>query len=56
MIDAVVWHDGEVWRVAIDTRSLEDDLDSGKLADFIPLTNYRYPRSPTVASAQKILA
>ncbi|KAG6716915.1 hypothetical protein I3842_04G072100 [Carya illinoinensis] len=44
VIDAVVWHDGEVWRVAIDTQSLEDDSDSGKLADFIPLTNYRIER------------
>lgn len=41
-IDAVVWYDGEVWRVAIDTKSLEDDPDCGKLANFVPLTNYRY--------------
>ncbi|KAL1060858.1 hypothetical protein V6Z11_1Z064100 [Gossypium hirsutum] len=41
VIDAVVWHDGEVWRVALDTQSLEDDTKSGKLADFVPLTNYR---------------
>ncbi|KAL9317577.1 hypothetical protein ACSQ67_014094 [Phaseolus vulgaris] len=40
-IDAVVWYDGEVWRVAIDTQSLEDDPDCGKLANFVPLTNYR---------------
>ncbi|KAL5139714.1 Tripeptidyl-peptidase 2 [Glycine soja] len=40
-IDAVVWYDGEVWRVALDTHSLEDDPDCGKLANFIPLTNYR---------------
>lgn len=40
-IDAVVWYDGEVWRVAIDTQSLEDDSDCGKLANFVPLTNYR---------------
>ncbi|KAF5457840.1 hypothetical protein F2P56_021917 [Juglans regia] len=44
VIDAIVWHDGEVWRVAIDTQSLEDDSDSGKLADFMPLTNYRIER------------
>ena len=42
VIDAVVWHDGEVWRVALDTQSLEDDPESGKLADFAPLTNYKY--------------
>ncbi|KAH0935292.1 hypothetical protein HID58_012409 [Brassica napus] len=41
VIDAVVWHDGEVWRVALDTQSLEEDSDCGKLADFSPLTNYR---------------
>lgn len=41
IIDAVVWHDGEVWRVALDTQSFEDDTECGKLADFSPLTNYR---------------
>ncbi|PRQ60205.1 putative tripeptidyl-peptidase II [Rosa chinensis] len=34
VIDAVVWHDGEVWRVSIDTETVEDDPDCGKLADF----------------------
>jgi hypothetical protein len=42
VVDAVVWHDGEVWRAALDTQSLEDDPDSGLLANFVPLTNYRY--------------
>ncbi|KAK8692720.1 hypothetical protein V6N13_070327 [Hibiscus sabdariffa] len=41
VIDAVVWHDGELWRVALDTQSLHDDPERGKLADFVPLTNYR---------------
>ncbi|KAG6688524.1 hypothetical protein I3842_11G129700 [Carya illinoinensis] len=41
VIDAVVWHDGEVWTAALDTHSLEDDLDSGKLYNVIPLTNHR---------------
>ncbi|TQD86599.1 hypothetical protein C1H46_027865 [Malus baccata] len=41
VIDAVVWHDGEVWRVALDTQTLEDNPDCGKLANFVPLTNYR---------------
>ncbi|KAG4118359.1 hypothetical protein ERO13_D11G009700v2 [Gossypium hirsutum] len=41
VIDAVVWHDGELWRVALDTQSLHDDRKCGKLADFVPLTNYR---------------
>ncbi|KAI4384768.1 hypothetical protein MLD38_002876 [Melastoma candidum] len=44
IIDAVVWHDGEFWRVALDTQSLEDGSDSGKLADFEPLTNFRIER------------
>ncbi|PON90851.1 Tripeptidyl peptidase [Trema orientale] len=44
IIDAVVWHDGEVWRVALDTQSLEDDPDNGKLANFVPLTNFRTER------------
>ncbi|PIA53523.1 hypothetical protein AQUCO_00900248v1 [Aquilegia coerulea] len=44
VIDAVVWNDGDVWRAALDTQSLEDDSDLGKLADFVPLTNYRIER------------
>ncbi|KAH1151951.1 hypothetical protein GYH30_045439 [Glycine max] len=44
VIDAVVWHDGEVWRAALDTQSLEDDPNCGKLANFMPLTNYRKER------------
>ncbi|GER46667.1 tripeptidyl-peptidase [Striga asiatica] len=44
VIDAVVWHDGNVWRAALDTQSLEDDSGCGKLADFVPLTNYRIER------------
>ncbi|XWS50506.1 hypothetical protein CRYUN_Cryun12cG0092700 [Craigia yunnanensis] len=50
VIDAVVWHDGEVWRVALDTQSLEDDPKCGKLADFVPLTNYRIERKYGVFS------
>ncbi|KAF6162220.1 hypothetical protein GIB67_008349 [Kingdonia uniflora] len=44
VIDAVVWNDGDVWRVALDIQSLEDDPECGKLADFSPLTNYRAER------------
>ncbi|XP_073032784.1 LOW QUALITY PROTEIN: tripeptidyl-peptidase 2 [Primulina eburnea] len=44
VIDAVVWHDGEVWRAALDTQSLDDVSGCGKLADFVPLTNYRIER------------
>ncbi|XP_031281076.1 tripeptidyl-peptidase 2 isoform X1 [Pistacia vera] len=50
VIDAVVWHDGEVWRVALDTQSLEDEPDCGKLADFAPLTNFRIERKYGVFS------
>ncbi|CAM0944651.1 unnamed protein product [Alopecurus aequalis] len=44
VIDVVVWHDGDVWRVAVDTQGLEGNKDCGKLADFVPLTNYRLER------------
>ncbi|ONK71943.1 uncharacterized protein A4U43_C04F14000 [Asparagus officinalis] len=44
IIDLVVWNDGDVWRVAVDTQSFEDDSEHGKLADFVPLTNYRTER------------
>lgn len=50
VIDAVVWHDGELWRVAVDTQSLEEDPESGKLANFVPLTNYRTERKYGVFS------
>ncbi|KAL1319371.1 tripeptidyl-peptidase 2 isoform X1 [Arachis ipaensis] len=50
VVDAVVWHDGEVWRVALDTHSLEDDPDCGKLSNFVPLTNYRIERKYGVFS------
>ncbi|XP_071686212.1 tripeptidyl-peptidase 2 [Rutidosis leptorrhynchoides] len=50
VIDAVVWHDGEVWRVALDTQSLEDEPECGKLADFVPLTNYKIERKYGVFS------
>ncbi|CAH9123538.1 unnamed protein product [Cuscuta epithymum] len=51
VIDAVVWHDGEVWRAALDTQGLHDQPECGKLADFIPLTNYRTERKHGVFSA-----
>lgn len=44
VVDVVVWHDGDVWRVAVDTQGLEGNKDCGKLADFVPLTNYRIER------------
>lgn len=42
VIDAVVWHDGDLWRAALDTQDMEEESGLGKLADCIPLTNYRY--------------
>jgi len=36
-----MWNDGDVWRVAVDTQNFEDSSEHGKLADFVPLTNYR---------------
>ncbi|XP_027110305.2 tripeptidyl-peptidase 2 isoform X1 [Coffea arabica] len=50
VIDAVVWYDGELWRVALDTQSLEDEPGLGRLADCIPLTNYRTERKYGVFS------
>nr|XP_025886046.1 tripeptidyl-peptidase 2 [Solanum lycopersicum] len=50
VIDAVVWHDGELWRAALDTQSLEDESGCGKLADFVPLTNYRLEQKHGVFS------
>ncbi|KAG8652896.1 tripeptidyl-peptidase 2 isoform X2 [Manihot esculenta] len=50
VIDAVVWHDGELWRAALDTQSLESEPDRGKLANFTPLTNYRTERKYGVFS------
>ncbi|KAL7587401.1 hypothetical protein Lser_V15G38244 [Lactuca serriola] len=50
VIDVVVWHDGKVWRVALDTLSLEDDPKCGKLADFVPLTNFKIERKYGVFS------
>ncbi|XP_059629254.1 tripeptidyl-peptidase 2 isoform X2 [Cornus florida] len=44
VIDAVVWHDGKAWRAALDTQSLEDETECGKLSNFVPLTNYRIER------------
>uniref|UniRef100_A0A0D3F8K4 tripeptidyl-peptidase II n=1 Tax=Oryza barthii TaxID=65489 RepID=A0A0D3F8K4_9ORYZ len=44
VIDIVAWHDGDVWRVAVDTQGLEGNKNCGKLADFVPLTNYRLER------------
>ncbi|KAK3154839.1 hypothetical protein QOZ80_2BG0195730 [Eleusine coracana subsp. coracana] len=44
VIDIIAWHDGDVWRIAVDTQALEDNKNCGKLADFVPLTNYRLER------------
>ncbi|XP_076907869.1 tripeptidyl-peptidase 2-like [Bidens hawaiensis] len=50
VIDAVVWHDGEVWRVALDTQNFEGDSSCGKLTDFVPLTNFKIERKYGVFS------
>lgn len=50
VIDAVVWNDGSLWRVALDTQEM-DDSGAGKLADFTPLTNYRIERKYGIFSS-----
>lgn len=50
VIDIVTWNDGDVWRVAVDTQTLEGNNDGGKLADFVPLTNYRLERKYAIFS------
>ncbi|RCV07666.1 hypothetical protein SETIT_1G263600v2 [Setaria italica] len=50
VIDIVAWHDGDVWRVAVDTQTLEGKNNGGKLADFVPLTNYRLERKYAIFS------
>ncbi|MCO5584159.1 hypothetical protein L7F22_038082 [Adiantum nelumboides] len=51
VIDAVVWNDGNVWRVALDTQELDNASGSGKLADFTPMTNYRLERKYGIFSS-----
>ncbi|PUZ76946.1 hypothetical protein GQ55_1G331000 [Panicum hallii var. hallii] len=50
VIDIVAWHDGDVWRVAVDTQTLEGNNNGGKLADFVPLTDYRLERKYAIFS------
>jgi tripeptidyl-peptidase II len=42
MLHCVVWHDGDVWRAAVDTSDFyAEKSGEGLLADFTPLTNFR---------------
>ena len=44
MVHCVVWHDGDVYRAALDTSDVTgQDTGEGKLADFTPMTNFRCP-------------
>lgn len=46
LIDAVVWHDGSVWRAALDTTECQppESAGAGALADATPMTDYRTER------------
>lgn len=42
ILDCVVWHDGSKWLAALDTSELHSEgSGDGKLAAFVPMTNYR---------------
>jgi tripeptidyl-peptidase II len=42
MLHCVTWHDGDVWRAAVDSSEVcGPGGELGKLADFTPLTNFR---------------
>lgn len=52
VIDAVVWHDGSVWRAALDTSELhEEGSSTGALADFAPMTDFKTERQYGTFSA-----
>ena len=56
MLDCVVWHDGEVWRAALDTRDMyEPGSSKGALADFTPMTNFRLEREYRSFSPRELL-
>ena len=44
LIDVVAWHDGDNWRVAIDSSSLGGSEGQGFLEDFVPMTNFKVER------------
>ena len=42
MVHCVVWHDGDVWRAALETKGVvEGDSDGVALADCPAMTNFR---------------
>ncbi len=56
MLDCVVWHDGEVYRAALDTSELyEPGSTAGALENFKPLTNFRSERQYGVFSSRALL-
>lgn len=56
MIDCIVWHDGDVWRAALDTSDFyEPDSTAGALEHFKPLTNFRLERQHGVFTPREYL-
>ena len=45
LLQCVVWHDGSLWRAAVETTDMYAPADGrGKLADFTPLTDFHRER------------
>jgi len=57
MLHCVVWHDGDVWRAAVDTSDMYEEADDirGRLRDFAPLTDFHREHQYGTFSAEDAL-